>query len=669
MEEQPTSRKNLILGIFGFLWLLAIILSYFVNHKPFDAIIASSLAMAFWRFLLCALFFALSGGLGQFIIKRIHWQPDFPPLTMMAVSSGLGLGTIGLLIFISGALVGVPPWYLWLGIILLAAVVLHNEVLSWGKSLNALPVLWRASSPAGKTIAVLLALLMLCTLTITLSPPVYFDSLVSHLVMPQAYLQDGRISYLPWLFMSGMPQIVEVLYLPLMSLAGAPAAALLGWMASLLAALGLLDDLQKRFSSTAAWVSLAALLCGFSLIIFTSNAYVEWFSFFFGFNALVCMGQWRESNNRFALILCGIFIGFTVGTKYTAGVLALAMSAALVWHSWRTGRKFLPSLLTLSLPALFIFSPWTIKNLLTTGNPVYPLLFPSGAMTALRLEGYQKIIPWGNWQDIIFLPFRATYKGFDKSTGYGMSIGPLLLALGALAWIGSKKRPEAQHTTLQNAAAVTIAGIVIWAIGNQMSGFLLQTRYYFALFPAFVVLAAAGYDALTNIKLPSVRLERLMIALILLVLLLSLVHISTDTLKSGALQTVIGIQSQEAYLTQALGWYYPVMQHIRQMPAGEHTLLLFEPRSYYCGDRCAPDEIMDRWKRDWTSYHDTDAIKAAWQAEGFTHFLLYQSGVNFMRETGAVQYDHEEWQALDDFLSSCGTPISFDDVYLLYELK
>ncbi|MDX9863729.1 MAG: phospholipid carrier-dependent glycosyltransferase [Anaerolineaceae bacterium] len=669
MEEKSKSRKNLILGILGFLWFLGIILSYFVNHKPFDARIASSLAIAFWRIVLCALLFALSGGLGQFIYQRLHWQPDLPPMTMMVLSSSLGLGIIGLLILITGALIGVPPWYVWLGIILLAAILLRREITSWGKGLTGLPVLWRASRPADKMIGFMLSLLMLCTLTITLAPPVYFDSLVSHLVMPQAYLYDGRITYLPWLFMSGMPQIVEILYLPLMSLAGAPAAALLGWMTSLLIALGLLDYLQKRFSTTAAWVSLTALLSGYSMLVLSTTAYVEWFSLFFGFAAMVCLDQWRQHENRLSLILCGVFTGFAVSTKYTAGVIAIAVAVALAWHCWQTGRKLIPNMFALILPALLVFSPWLIKNMVTTGNPAYPLFFPSGTMTALRQDGYQSLPPWGNWKDILFLPFRATYLGSEKGPGYGMSIGPLLLALGALALIGTSKRTKAQRITLQNAAAISISGIIIWIIGNQMSGFLLQSRYYFVLFPAFVVLAAAGYDALANIKLPAIRLERLMLALVLLVILLSLVHIATDTFKSSAAQTVLGLQTEEAYLTHALGWYYPVMEHLYQMPAEHHTLLLFEPRSFYCGERCAPDEIMDRWKRDWTTYHDNQAIKAAWQAEGYTHFLLYQSGVNLMRESGAVQYGEAEWQALDDFLSSFNPPLNFDGVYLLYKLN
>ncbi len=48
-----------------------------------------------------------------------------------------------------------------------------------------------------------------------------------------------------------------------------------------------------------------------------------------------------------------------------------------------------------------------------------------------------------------------------------------------------------------------------------------------------------------------------MLALILLVLVLNLIHVSTDTLKSGALQTVLGLQSEDAYLTQNSGLVLP----------------------------------------------------------------------------------------------------------------
>lgn len=669
MEPKTPSRKHLIIGLLGFLWFLGIILSYFVSHKPIDVTTAASLGQTLWRLIVCSLFFALAGGTGTFILKRLNWQPDLHPLTKIALLSSLGLGTLGLLIFITGALIGLPAWYIWLSILMLLGILLRKDILTWVRYFGTVRTLWRNSNPVGKAIGLLLLMMMVFTLTIALAPPVYFDSLVSHLVMPQAYLSEGHISYLPWLFMSGMPQIVEVLYLPLMSLADAEAAALLCWMTSFISIVGLLGYLSKRFSTNAAWVSQAALLSGYSIIMLTTNAYVEWFSLLFGFCALLFMDLWRQNQDRITIIFSGIFIGFTVGTKYTAGVLAVALTATLAWHCWQSKRKFIPAFFSLALPALIVFSPWLLKNLLTTANPVYPLIFPSGAMTPLRLEAYQNIPPWGNWQDIFILPFRATYMGFDKASGYGMDIGPLLLALGALSWISARQRPENQRASVQNAAVTAIAGVVIWAAGNQGSSPLLQTRYYFALFPAFVILAAAGYDGLASMKIPSVRLERLMLALILLVLVLSLLHISTDTLTSGAPQTVLGLQTEDEYLTRNLGWYYPVMQHLNDLPEGFHTLLFFEPRGFYCGERCKPDEIMDRWKRDWIAYQDIGAIKAAWKAEGFTHFLYYQSGATLMRDTKAIQYTPEDWQALDDFLASFDDPVNFDDIYLLFEIN
>jgi hypothetical protein len=665
--EDQTYRSNLIKGTIGFLWLVGIILLYFVSHKPFTETAAAGLALAVWRIFVFLLIFSLAGGLGRLLARRLQWQPDVHPLAFMAITAGLGLGFLSLGILFLGSLVGLPRWAFW-PLLILPAFLLNREIRQWWQAFACLPSLWQESSSASKVLAIALGLLMFATLLICLAPPLHFDSLVSHLVMPHAYLRQARITYLPWLFMSGMPQVVEVLYLPAITLGGDPAAALISWGFAQLTLLGLLGYLRQRFTPAAAWAGVAALCCGYGLVMSTTFAYVDWPGLFFGFAALVCIDLWRQENNPLSLLMSGVFIGLALGTKYTNGSLAIALAATLTWHCWKCQRKLLPNMLRLSLPALMVFSPWLVKNFLSTGNPVYPLLFPSGAMTPLRLQGYQGLPSWGNWQDILLLPIRATYRGIDSASGYGTSIGPLLLGFGGLAWIGGRCRTKQQQAASQNAAVTALAGIVLWVIGNQFSGFLLQTRYHYSLFPAFAVLAAAGYDGLASIKLPNIRLERILYALLLLVSLLNLLEVSTNTLQSGALQTILGLQTTDSYLSQNLGWYYPVMQHINHMPEGEHVLLFFEPRSLYCAGRCTPDELMDRWKRDWDTLQNIPAIQSAWRAEGFTHFLYYQSGVRFMRQTGAIQYTPEEWQALDNFLAASGEPLNFDDVYLLYAL-
>lgn len=666
-KQTSLPHRPLLSGLLAFFWLLAIVLLYYVSHKPFTGTTAVALGTALWRMSIGVLLFSLGGGLGRWLIGRWNVLADIPSLTRTALEAGAGLGVFSLLLLGLGSGLGLPGWFLWIAVFL-PVILLYRPVLGWWKDLGALRGLWRESPAVSQILAAMLGLLLFFSLLLALSPAIHFDSLVSHLVMPDAYLRQEKITYLPWLFMTGMPQLIEVLYLPAIHLAGNPAAALLGWGFALFSALGLLGYLHQRFTAAAAWVGITALFAGYSLVMATANAYVDWPGLFYGMGALVCLDYWRQKEDRRLLLLSGLFIGFALGTKYTTGVLALALAAALAWHCWRTRRRFFPHLFALALPALVVFLPWLLKNLLSTGNPIYPLLFPAGEMTPLRLQGYQGLPAWGTWLDIVFLPLRATYRGIEAASGYGQAIGPLLLGLGALAWLGSPQRPLPQKIAVQNAAATALTGILLWALGNQFSGFMLQTRYYYTLFPAFTVLAAAGFDGLTHLKLPAIRLERLAYALILLVSALNLLQVSTDVLHSGAPQTVLGLQTNQSYLTQALGWYYPVMQHVQQMPAEDQVLLFFEPRSLYCSPRCAPDELMDRWKRDWNAYQDINQIKAAWQAQGFTHFLYYQTGATLMRETHAIQYTAAEWTALDRFLASCPPPLNFDDVYLLYSL-
>jgi hypothetical protein len=122
--------------------------------------------------------------------------------------------------------------------------------------------------------------------------------------------------------------------------------------------------------------------------------------------------------------------------------------------------------------------PWLLKNILAIGNPFYPLLFPAGAMTASRLEFYQGGQAWGNWSDLLVLPFRATYVGRDNSPGYGASIGPIFLGLGLISLLAIRGRDDWIRQGLRTAASITLPGLLIWAILGRFTSYLLATRLY-----------------------------------------------------------------------------------------------------------------------------------------------------------------------------------------------
>jgi hypothetical protein len=325
------------------------------------------------------------------------------------------------------------------------------------------------------------------------------------------------------------------------------------------------------------------------------------------------------------------------------------------------------------LPVMLVFSPWLIKNLIATGNPVYPLLFPGGAMSPLRLLYFQGGRPWGNWLDVLVLPARATLWGAEGAPGYSASIGPLLLGLGLAAGLGWKNREPAERSFIGLAAQLGLTAIVVWAFVGRFSIYLLQSRLYLTIFPALTVLAAAGYSGLADLVQNGVRFRVIIGTLLILVLGLNAVEVGIDTVDSRPAANILGLTSSEQYLSENLGWYAPAMESLKQLPQGSRVLLLFEPRSYYCLPVCDPDEVLDRWLR---SRHEglsgtpesADQIIENWKKSGYTHLLFYRSGADFLRNEDP-KYTSEDWRVLQETLARLDQTASFGESYFLYRLN
>jgi hypothetical protein len=274
--------------------------------------------------------------------------------------------------------------------------------------------------------------------------------------------------------------------------------------------------------------------------------------------------------------------------------------------------------------------PWLIKNTLDTGNPIYPFFFVSGAMDSIRMMVSTHMGPYGNWMDLFLLPLRATVWGYENGP-YDASIGPLLLGFGALSWIRYRDLLPVQKTTLIIAALISITGLFLWAIGNQFTGQLIQTRFYYLLFPAFATLSAFGYASISQLTFHSVRLRPIANTIVIMVLLLNGIETMIHTLRLGAPQAALGLRTEQDYLADSLGWFQPAMQAIRELPPNNKVLLIYEPRSLYCAPYCYPDEILDRWAYSYNRYHNDETIQENWGNDGFTYLIAFRSGVELNR--------------------------------------
>jgi hypothetical protein len=369
------------------------------------------------------------------------------------------------------------------------------------------------------------------------------------------------------------------------------------------------------------------------------------------------------------LYLAGVFAGLALGTKYTSGVLLIAGLAGISWRSQAEGgmREALLRAGQFLLLAAAVSSPWWIKNFVATGNPIYPFLAPAGAMDRFRLDLYQGRPPWGGWMEAALLPLRATFSGIELAPGYSASIGPLLLGLGALAWMGWFSLPDERKQSIRNAAWIAIPGLVVWAVAGRVSEYLIQSRLYFSIFPAFAVLAGAGWKALESRQLPGIRLGRVAGALVLLVIWLEAAETGLSAVRQGADRELLGLRSREEYLSDNLGWYAPAVQSIRELPAGARVLMLWETRSLYCSPICVPDDLLDRWQHDVELYRQAGSILQSWRDQGYSHVLYNRRGADFYRYE-VEQGNPSDWQALDALFAGLPLRSNFGDTYLLYEL-
>jgi hypothetical protein len=289
-------------------------------------------------------------------------------------------------------------------------------------------------------------------------------------------------------------------------------------------------------------------------------------------------------------------------------------------------------------------------------------------MNQIRLNVYQGMQPYGNLLDLFFLPIRATIMGVDGAHGYSVSMGPLLLGLGVIAFLGWEEKKLEHKRSIVNAGLISFFGLLVWVIGNQISGYLIQTRFYFVLFPAFAILAGFGYFQVKQYQIGQVRIKRLVNIFVIMVLAFNLFQLISEMLENEVPQYIFSFQSNQEYLEKNLGWYARAIDEINLLDEGERVLFLYEPRGFGCIPKCDPDEILDQWKVTYHEYKSNKEVIASWKNDGFTHILVYTKGMEFLREELDPHHPVVELEALEKLTTSLSLVANYGDWYKLYLL-
>lgn len=226
-----------------------------------------------------------------------------------------------------------------------------------------------------------------------------YDALEYHLEMPREHLEAGRIAYAPHNVYGSFPANVEMLYLLGMILhsdavEGGLTAHFIHLIFGILTALAA-TQLAPPGSSAPRRVFLLMLSTPWTLY-FSGLAFVENGMLFYGMLSLAwamrvgastacadeqtaaASSSGRSARERSvtlsACALSGLLAGLSCGCKYTAlPLIAMPTGCAMfIAHRGKATAR-LAGAGVFVVTAMTMMIPWLVRNIVTTGNPVFPL--------------------------------------------------------------------------------------------------------------------------------------------------------------------------------------------------------------------------------------------------------------------------------------------------------
>jgi len=232
------------------------------------------------------------------------------------------------------------------------------------------------------------------------SPSTDFDVREYHLQGPKEWFQHGRINFLPHNVYTSFPFLTEMLSLTGMIFAddwwhGALVGQIVLACFQILSTLSIFSIARRWICMDAAWLaSLIFLTTPWTLRI-SLIAYAEGALTFYLIASTMCaLLVWQIPGRVVGIsIITGLLAGCSMASKYTglisvilptAAVIAIqfrnsqnasAIDAGTQLHASNRWRPLLLPAAAFSLGVAAMIAPWMLKNLIETGNPVYPLAY------------------------------------------------------------------------------------------------------------------------------------------------------------------------------------------------------------------------------------------------------------------------------------------------------
>lgn len=563
-----------------------------------------------------ALFKATAWRLGDAVLGR--WGPcEDDRLARVSLAIALGLGLIAQGTFVLGLVGLLDRW-----IVLTAIAAVH--LLGW-RRWRAMLAGWRTVMPPGRTVA-LAALVLAPTVALALYPPTGWDATLYHLPYVDAFVEAGRLVFVPEVRFPVFPQAVEMLFVVAYFLGGDVACQLTQALAMAVTA-GLLWSWGRRLVGARAGLWATAIWLGAPIVVWTaSNAYVDVGLTLFVTAALCAWERSSATGDRRWLVLAGAFAGLAAATKYlglfVVGVLVVAAARrATASRSWRP-------LVELGAPLALVAGPWYMRLVVLTGNPLFPFypgLFGESPWT-IRIPQPEAAASWPQRiaEALGFLlrtPWAAVFdRGVFQHAAPMPPLLPLLVLVGLPAALFDRR--------LRWPLAICGGYALFWLTTFR------DLRFLLVFLPLLALVLAAGVERALG-RRAAAATGLLAVALIATGPLYALHRLQ----RWGPLP--VTETARRDFLGEAVPGYRELRWLEENEPPGYRVYGWFAARlRYYAGGEPYLGELYgpDAYSRLYPVLHDGEALWRELRRRGATHFLVSLApGVRQPRRQGPLE--------------------------------
>lgn len=412
----------------------------------------------------------LSGfSVGSRLVRRFHIATD-SLLERFILSLLLGFGILMLIIYIAG-MVGLLYGTAAYALVLSLLFVFRKEWLTLFSDIKATSLPWHIKpffTFDNFAIITSFILFVFATTGLLSQFAAGWDEMHTYQAFPHAYAEAHRIINFPYWHASGYPQNTEMLFTLAHLLRGFTASAGINVIFYLL--IPGIFILVKRIllpKASSPVIVLFFFVSAIPYVMISNDHKIEPAYWSYTLLATLYLFKFFKTSEQKTFLLSCVLMGLAAGTKYNFFSIILPSFLIILFffpREFNLKKRLANIALCLTIIAA-CFSPWAVKNILFSGNPVEPAMgdvfshddtflnrigrsysehIREHFMDTNVLLGDQEI---KDWKYYFLVPFQFTFK-YDTKFFEGIAnIGPLYLIFlpVLLATLLSKKKIETRR--------------------------------------------------------------------------------------------------------------------------------------------------------------------------------------------------------------------------------